>query len=232
MRLAAFLVLLASLAAVLVASETATAEVRQPSSKPELPVRVEDSLALIEKLEGFIAEEVAAVESVLALTSQGRPGQAEILLGYRNATGGGVLKDDAEAVRWYRMAAEQGEALGQVLLGRMYATGQGVLEDDAEAVRWYRMAGEREAPGLGDIFGRILLGLGYATGEGVPEDSVLAHMWLNIAGANSFEARGSMFETISSDRALIEATMTADEVASAVDLARTCMASAYRECAR
>ena len=195
-RLAAFLVLLASLAAVLVASETATAEVRQPSSKPELPVRVEDSLALIEKLEGFIAEEVAAVESVLALTSQGLPGQAEILLGYRNATGGGVLKDDAEAVRWYRMA------------------------------------GEREAPGLGDIFGRILLGLGYATGEGVPEDSVLAHMWLNIAGANSFEARGSMFETISSDRALIEATMTADEVASAVDLARTCMASAYRECAR
>ena len=190
-RLAAFLVLLASLAAVLVASETATAEVRQPSSKPELPVRVEDSLALIEKLEGLIAEEVAAVESVLALTSQGLPGQAEILLGYRNATGGGVLKDDAEAVRWYRMAAEQGEALGQVLLGRMYATGQGV-----------------------------------------PEDSVLAHMWLNIAGANSFEARGSMFETISSDRALIEATMTADEVASAVALARTCMASAYRECAR
>ena len=59
------------------------------------------------------------------------------------ATGRGVPEDDAEAVRWYRLAAEQGYAGAQNNLGIMYATGRGVPEDDAEAVRWYRMAAEQ-----------------------------------------------------------------------------------------
>ena len=56
------------------------------------------------------------------------------------ANGEGVLKDDAEAVRWYRLAAEQGYAGAQNNLGLMYANGEGVLKDAAEAVRWYRLA--------------------------------------------------------------------------------------------
>ena len=51
------------------------------------------------------------------------------------ANGQGVPEDDAEAVRWYRLGAEQGDAAAQSNLGVMYATGQGVPEDDAEAVR-------------------------------------------------------------------------------------------------
>ena len=53
------------------------------------------------------------------------------------------LEDDAEAVRWYRLAAEQGDASAQYSLGVMYDFGRGVLEDDAEAVRWYRLAAEQ-----------------------------------------------------------------------------------------
>ena len=52
-------------------------------------------------------------------------------------------EDDAEAVRWYRLAAEQGHASAQFNLGLMYARGLGVSEDDAEAVRWYRLAAEQ-----------------------------------------------------------------------------------------
>ena len=52
-------------------------------------------------------------------------------------------EDDAEAVRWYQMAAEQGYARAQYNLGVMYADGEGVPEDDAEAVRWYQMAAEQ-----------------------------------------------------------------------------------------
>ena len=33
------------------------------------------------------------------------------------ANGHGVTQDDAEAVKWYRLAAEQGDAAGQVILG-------------------------------------------------------------------------------------------------------------------
>ena len=46
-------------------------------------------------------------------------------------TGVGVAQDAAEAVRWFRLAAEQGDALAQFDLGVMYATGGGVLQDDA-----------------------------------------------------------------------------------------------------
>jgi TPR repeat protein len=54
--------------------------------------------------------------------------------------GRGVAQDDAEAVRWYRLAAAQGVAVAQCNLGFMFEKGRGVAQDDAEAVRWYRLA--------------------------------------------------------------------------------------------
>ena len=47
--------------------------------------------------------------------------------------GRGVLKDEAEAVRWYRLAAEQGHAGAQYNLGLMHAKGEGVLKDSVLA---------------------------------------------------------------------------------------------------
>ena len=52
-------------------------------------------------------------------------------------------QDDAEAVRWYRLAAEQGDANAQYNLGVRYGAGEGVPPDDAEAVRWFRLAAEQ-----------------------------------------------------------------------------------------
>ena len=40
--------------------------------------------------------------------------------------GEGVPENDAEAVKWYRLAAEQGGARAQSNLGFMYETGRGV----------------------------------------------------------------------------------------------------------
>ena len=67
--------------------------------------------------------------------------QVNLALMYDN--GEGVPENDAEAVRWYRLAAEQGYASGQYNLGLMYDLGEGIPEDDAEAVRWYRLAAEQ-----------------------------------------------------------------------------------------
>ena len=75
-------------------------------------------------------------------------------------------RDDAEAVRWYRLAAEQGDASAQLDLGVMYATGEGVPQDAAEAVRWFRLAAEQ-----GDASAQFNLGVRYDTGEGVPQDA-------------------------------------------------------------
>ena len=59
------------------------------------------------------------------------------------ANGRGVIRDDGEAVRWYRLAAEQGIAVAQTSLGLAYEAGRGVARDDEEAVRWYRLAAEQ-----------------------------------------------------------------------------------------
>ena len=61
--------------------------------------------------------------------------EAQYNLGIMYAQGLGVPQDDAEAVRWYRLAAAQGNAGAQSYLGFMYDDGRGVPQDDAEAVR-------------------------------------------------------------------------------------------------
>ena len=55
--------------------------------------------------------------------------------------GQGVAKDEVEAVKWFRKAADQGEADAQNNLGNMYANGQGVAKDEVEAYKWWLLAG-------------------------------------------------------------------------------------------
>ena len=63
-----------------------------------------------------------------------------ILLTILYANGQGVPQDYKEAVRWYRLAAEQGHAGAQVNLGGMYKTGKGVTKDYVHAYTWYSIA--------------------------------------------------------------------------------------------
>lgn len=65
---------------------------------------------------------------------------------YRN--GYGVTKDYAEALKWYRMSAEQGSVMGCYNLGWMYEHGEGVSKNLTEAKKWYEKAsaqGDEEA---------------------------------------------------------------------------------------
>ena len=90
--------------------------------------------------------------------------------------------DYVEAVKWYRLSAEQGNANAQFMIGLMYDRGEGVPENDAEAVKWYRLAAEQ-----GDAEAQYNLGNMYANGEGVPEDLVQAYRWFNLAAAQGNE---------------------------------------------
>ena len=49
-------------------------------------------------------------------------------------------QDLAEAVRWYRKAADRGSAVAQNNLGVLYAQGKGVAPDMAEAYFWFALA--------------------------------------------------------------------------------------------
>ena len=69
--------------------------------------------------------------------------EAQFNLGVRYGSGVGVSQDDAEAVRWYRLAADQGIARAQLFLGFMYEDGEGVPQDDVQAHMWFNLAASR-----------------------------------------------------------------------------------------
>ena len=81
-------------------------------------------------------------------------------------------QDFAEAVRWYRLAADQGHAAAQFSLGLRHSNGQGVLQDDRQAAAWYRLAADQ---GLAEA--QAVLGQLSGTGRGVPQDDAEAARW-------------------------------------------------------
>jgi TPR repeat protein len=87
-----------------------------------------------------------------------------------------VTADPAQALAWFRKAAEQGNAAAQNNIGFMYEIGRAVSLDYAEAVKWYRKSAEQ-----GWAAAQASLGLLYSGGAGVPQDVIEADMWFQIA---------------------------------------------------
>ena len=54
--------------------------------------------------------------------------------------GQGVPQDYKTAMKWYRLAAKQGNASAQTNLGVMYGLGQGVIQDWVYAHMWGNVA--------------------------------------------------------------------------------------------
>ena len=71
---------------------------------------------------------------------QGEKAEAQLRLGLMNYDGEGVPKNNAEAVKWFRLSAEQGNAEAQLGLGILYEQGLGVPEDYVLAYAWYNLA--------------------------------------------------------------------------------------------
>ena len=102
--------------------------------------------------------------------------KAQNEVGYYYQNGIGVSKDDAEAVRWYRLAAEQGLALAQDNLGWMYQNGLGIEQNYTEAVNWYRKAADQ-----GHANAQNNMGWMYQNGLGVTQDETEAVRWYRLA---------------------------------------------------
>ena len=128
------------------------------------------------------------------------------------------MKDYAEAVRWYRLAAEAGLPLGQYNLGQMYHNGTGVLQNHAEALKWYRPAVE-----AGNVLAQANLGVMYLNGEGVRKNYRVAYMWSNIAAAEGNELARE-------NRDLAAKRMTRKQVGEAQEMSRQCVMQNYKKC--
>jgi hypothetical protein len=137
---------------------------------------------------------------------------------YRNRRVGNGARNDSEAVKWYRAAAEQGLARAQNWLAMYYDNGFGVPQDYSEAARLYQATATQ---GLNAA--QYNLGNMYYRGDGVPQDYTTAHMWFNIASANGNQ-RGEENRDLAADR------MSREAIEEAQSRARTCMESGYQDC--
>ena len=133
------------------------------------------------------------------------------------AEGRGVAQDYQAAVKWYRLAAAQGYAPAEYSLGVAYEKGRGVPQDYQEAVKWYRLAAAQ-----GNQFAQINLSVMYTNGTGVRQDFVRAHMWFTLAAAT---LSGDSGDTATKKRDRIASKMTAEQIATAKEMARRCQES-------
>jgi len=133
-----------------------------------------------------------------------------------------VPKDSAEAVKWYRKAAEQGSAAGQYGLGLMCSNGDGMPKDSAEAVKWFRKAAEQ-----GFAAAQYNLGVMYYTGDGVPEDEIEALAWYKIAAASGSDIavrdRDALEQHLGREMTLV-AQQRSREILKEIEAAKTCSA--------
>jgi TPR repeat protein len=84
----------------------------------------------------------------------------------------GIPKNPVEAVKWYRMAAEQGHVTAQYVMGTIYQSGDGVPQNLAEAVKWYRKSADQGHPAS-----QFNLGVMYFHGRGTPKDFAESAKW-------------------------------------------------------
>jgi TPR repeat protein len=141
------------------------------------------------------------------LLRRAKAGNAEAQTALGDTYWSGDEEHYVEAVKWYRLAAEQGDAGAQLSLGVMYDNGEGVAKNDAEAVKWYRKAAEQ-----GHAMAQSTLGTRYMNGEGIAENYVLGHMWMNLS-----RAQGN--KTASENMKILVSRMTEEQIDKAQGLA-------------
>ncbi|SJM89369.1 putative Beta-lactamase [Crenothrix polyspora] len=90
---------------------------------------------------------------------------------------GTLNKDNAQAEKWYRKAAEQGYVLAQTDLGTLYME----EKDNVQAVKWFRKAAEQ-----GYAPAQTWLGKMYAEGKGLAKDEAQAVAWHRKAAEQGY----------------------------------------------
>lgn len=156
----------------------------------------------------------AALEYLRPLAESG-DARAQSTVGQLYYLGGhGVQRDDAKAVKWFRLGAEQGNAVAEFSLGVMYAEGRAVPQDNVEAEKWYRLAADQ-----GNAAAEYNLGLLDTKGVDGPPDYVHAHMWFNLAASHFPESDNGDRSLAVNNRNAVTKKMTPGQIAEAQWLA-------------
>jgi TPR repeat protein len=132
-----------------------------------------------------IAQDSAKKKSIADLKEIAYAGDvaAQVQLGVIYLTGDGVAKNDAEAMKWLRKAADQDNAIAERYLAEMFFKGRGVPADNDEAAKWLRLAAEQ-----GDAQSEHNLAVLYTQGLGVPRNVKEAANWMHKAAVQNLPA--------------------------------------------
>ncbi len=117
-------------------------------------------------------QEVARAER---LAQEGTPA-AQVAWGIMHENGDGLPPNATEASKWYRLAAEQGDAEGAFRLGWLYARGEGLPRNLEQAAHWYEIAAKQ-----GFTTAQLSLGWLYFNGDGIERDVGRAARWFTLA---------------------------------------------------
>lgn len=115
----------------------------------------------------------------MAASAQAAGDSAQAREALRKGDEASERKDYETAMRWYRQAAENGNAEAQDNVGLFYLMGMGVKKDAAEGARWLRKAAAQ-----GNEVAERNLGVMYLQGMGVPADREEGIRWLRKAAAH------------------------------------------------
>lgn len=115
-------------------------------------------------------------QAVWAPAAESGEADSQFGMGLLYANGYGVPLDDAQALKWYSLAAAQNHGQAQCNIAVMHANGWGVPMSETEAMKWYLLAAEN---GITDA--QINLGTMYQNGFSIEKNEVEALKWFTIA---------------------------------------------------
>ena len=149
--------------------------------------------------------------------AQGGSVEAQIALGDLFSK----VENHQEALKWYRLAAEQDNPLAQFQLALIITEARGVRRDYGEAAKWYR-----QAAGHGVAEAQNNLGVLYSRGLGVPKNIVYAYMWF-LVSASSIGEKPVLLRQNSDNT---QRQMGDEQKTRARKMADQCIATMFKEC--
>ena len=136
--------------------------------------------------EGTLPKDKSTAQGWMLSAEKGYvPAQVGMGESYLQNHRGGLVPNYADADRWFRLAAMQGDAEAQFLLGTGYEQGFFGAIYYQESLKWLRKSALQ---GLPDA--QLCLGQMYEYGEGVPESDEMAAYWYRRAADHFADISG------------------------------------------
>jgi TPR repeat protein len=166
-------------------------------------------------------------------------GPAQVAMGYYFENGLAGAPNQAQAITFYRKAAQTGDPLGAWLAGRLYFLGTGVPRDLDAAQKLFKLAASQNSAYGSYYLGRLMAdrdatkapalykvaadqglpqaqyfyGKALKEGKGITQDPFNAYIWLVVAADAGYSAAGS-------EAGGLESVLTPDQVEQAKAKAR------------